>query len=685
MSQNVGTLISAAIRPNDSLDPIASAFASEIKGGLHTASTLSDRNNIIFERREWGMMCYVVSDNKTYRLDYNYVSTNIMDNNNWKEFSGSGSGGGGEWIDSVKSIQNAEPISPTNGDRYIVGPAPTGGVSWTSLTSGLVVQWNSTLNIWETTTPTDGMSVRVDDFDNAIYKYEGTFPLGSWTTEKLNMVRNVSFTGNGASYSASSTPPFDSYTQDLIFLSSFDSTNSGTAVSLTVNGLGHRPLRKSSVNGLVNLQAGDLKPGVVYSIMYDGSNFQMSNPANDSLFNVKRYVEVSDYIIVPQHYQYWVWGDLEIVGTLVNYGHVVIANGSLILTGGTFSNYGDFAMVSLTTGSLGPSFSDTTTIGFTTSNTIYGLSVSAYVKDGSLTASQLDTASNGGATAGYLLSVDSSGKFSWTQVDTTTGATNGLDVDYTGKVVLGGTLSNNTQINGDSYDFTIGNANSITFTSSTINVNTTGNISMISTGGEIIVEGNSGLITISDGEGLVYSQDYSATFVTHSLVDKSYVDSQMASAGSITGISAGTGLTGGGTAGNINVSLDYDVIVGNGLTYSGGVISVSSGSAQPEYSQRNLTPTTTIEGLNFQSTGIVISYTPNDYSNVNVVLNGQIQYLGDGVNSTASNVDCYFSSDSGLTAKSIFNISSGDELYWNGFNSGFPLHITDRIDIIYEK
>jgi hypothetical protein len=46
MAQNVGTLVSAAIRPNDSLDPIASAFASEIKGGLHTATASGDRDRI---------------------------------------------------------------------------------------------------------------------------------------------------------------------------------------------------------------------------------------------------------------------------------------------------------------------------------------------------------------------------------------------------------------------------------------------------------------------------------------------------------------------------------------------------------------------------------------------------------------------------------------------------------------
>ena len=77
MSKNVGTLISAAIRPVDSDDPIASAYAKEIKGGLHTTDNVSDRNAIIFERREWGMMCYSVADNKTYQLTYNYTSTSL--------------------------------------------------------------------------------------------------------------------------------------------------------------------------------------------------------------------------------------------------------------------------------------------------------------------------------------------------------------------------------------------------------------------------------------------------------------------------------------------------------------------------------------------------------------------------------------------------------------------------------
>ena len=47
MAQNIGTLITSAIRPNDSLDPIASAYAVEVKGGHHTYATLAERDAII--------------------------------------------------------------------------------------------------------------------------------------------------------------------------------------------------------------------------------------------------------------------------------------------------------------------------------------------------------------------------------------------------------------------------------------------------------------------------------------------------------------------------------------------------------------------------------------------------------------------------------------------------------------
>jgi hypothetical protein len=581
MAQNVGTLISAAIRPNDSLDLIASAFASEIKGGLHTASDVSTRNSIIFERREWGMMCYVTALDQTYQLKYNYSSINIMDNNNWVVFSGSGGGSGGtEWIDSVISIQNSEPISPSNGDRYIVGPTPTGSITWTSLSPNLVVQWNSTLSQWDTTTPTNEMSVRVDNEDNAIYNYEGTFPSGQWYKEKLGQVRDISpTTVNGFDYVATSNPPINSYTNDTIFLAKFSTTNISGTVSLNVNSLGSVQIKKPSPSGLSNLVPNEIVPSIVYSITYDGTYFQIVRPyVNEDLFNVKFYIESTDYIVVPQYYQYWVYGDLEIVGELVNYGHVIVANGSIIMSGGTFSNYGQLALISLGVGSTS-SYNDTDTIQFTTQNTILGPSVSAVVKQNSLTASNLNTSSYGGATAGYILSVDGSGYFQWL-----------------------------------------------------------------------------------DGSGL----------------------------GSIQGVTAGLGLTGGGNSGYVQLDLDIDTS-NSGLTYSGnslvvsidnssiginpsGELYVTSGAATPVYQSLN---SATTSGDN-QPTGLTLSNNPSDFSRVQIFINGQLQILGDGVTTE----DCYFYNGSPVN---LINLSIGDELYWNGNISGFDLDNLDIITIVYES
>ncbi len=397
MSQNVGTLISAAIRPNDSLDPIASAFASEIKGGFHTATSSTDRDAIIVERREWGMMCYVINDNKTYQLTYAYSSTSIIDNSNWKEFSGAGSGGSGnEWIDSVLSVTFSQPGSPINGDRYLVGRNPSDSISWGTWSQpGFVAQWNSSLSNWDITIPTNGMSVRVDNEDNSIYRYEGNFDTGQWEKEMLGQVRSItSTTINGTSYSVTMDPLIGSYVEDMIFLTKFNVTNTGSTVSLNINGLGEKLIKRPSSTGLSNLNPLEIEPSFVYSLTFDGTYFQMIKPFEEGVFDIKYYIEPTDYVIVPQYYQYWVYGDLTVAGQILNYGHVIIANGNLVLTGGTFSTLGggQLALINFpVSGTPSMLLNDSVTIDFDTSSTINGLSASANIKHDSLTASLLDT------------------------------------------------------------------------------------------------------------------------------------------------------------------------------------------------------------------------------------------------------------------------------------------------------
>jgi len=89
MPNNIGTLITAPIRPQDPNDPIPSAHSNEILGGVHHKLDIVDRDSIIPERRYIGMFCTVEDDGtgsaKTYQL------LNTLDNTGWVEFS-SGSG-----------------------------------------------------------------------------------------------------------------------------------------------------------------------------------------------------------------------------------------------------------------------------------------------------------------------------------------------------------------------------------------------------------------------------------------------------------------------------------------------------------------------------------------------------------------------------------------------------------------
>lgn len=426
MSQNIGTLISAAIRPNDSLDRIASAFASEIKGGFHTAATISDRDSIIVERRDWGMMCYVVDDKKTYQLTNGYSDSIITNNNNWKEFSGSGGSGGGdiEWLDSVKSVLLIPPVSPSNGDRYLVGRSPSDIVNWDIYTvPGFIAQWNSGLNRWDVTNPKDGTSLRVDDEDNAIYKYEGDWSTGEWVKEKLGQVRSFDVTtSNGLSFSATINPSINSYDRDMVFLAKFSSTNSGLTASLNINNIGDKLIKKASSTGLINLIPNEIDTSYVYSLTYDGVYFQMVKPYGDGIFDIKTYIEPSDYIVVPQYYQYLVYGDLTVSGYLENNGNVVIINGGLVLSGGTFSNNGNLVMTGISTG-LTTSYNNTDTIEFTYQNTVFGPSVSATIIDGSITQSKLDIINPLSGTVGSLLTWTSSGQFMWIDSTSSGGST----------------------------------------------------------------------------------------------------------------------------------------------------------------------------------------------------------------------------------------------------------------------
>lgn len=68
MPNNIGTLVAAPVRPAGEADTFPSAYANEIKGGLHAVETLVQRDVIPAERREDGMLCAVGETGTVYQL-----------------------------------------------------------------------------------------------------------------------------------------------------------------------------------------------------------------------------------------------------------------------------------------------------------------------------------------------------------------------------------------------------------------------------------------------------------------------------------------------------------------------------------------------------------------------------------------------------------------------------------------
>jgi hypothetical protein len=384
MAQNTGTLIGAAIRPNDTNDKIASAFAVEVKGGHHTYDTISARNSIIAERREWGMLCTVYNDptvanNATYILQYGYVDNTITNNSNWVKFTGSGALGSDYWTDPVISIESNEPGSPSDGDRYIVGSSPT-GTNWSSISTNKIVQWNSTISLWVQTAPLNGVSVRVNDEDNSIYRYEGDS--SSWIKEKENQVVYLSATSsNGTAFNATTSRIF-AYETDTLYMIQFATSNAGTTPTLNINGLGAKSIKQQTNAGILNLTANDINTSLVYNLNYDGTYFLLTRPTSDPTL-VRYRILSNEKVTVPAYQEYLVYGNLEVNGILDvdTNGKVVVINGALNVNGGTVSNSSNVSLVTLggSSGSVVNKYSATFSMtGGTTYSVAHNLGTNAY-------------------------------------------------------------------------------------------------------------------------------------------------------------------------------------------------------------------------------------------------------------------------------------------------------------------
>lgn len=178
-----------------------------------------------------------------------------------------------------------------------------------------------------------------------IYRYEGIWNTGAWQKEKESQVRYIyATTSNNRDYIATSTPIFDYYEQDTIYIVKFSAVNSGTYSTLDINGIGQVIIKKTDGANLSNLVTNDLTTNYQYILTYDGTYFELYDTSGGSGLNIKYHILPDETIIVPTNTEYWVYGDLIIDGTLENNGYVVVANGSLTASG-TFSNFGSYSNI----------------------------------------------------------------------------------------------------------------------------------------------------------------------------------------------------------------------------------------------------------------------------------------------------------------------------------------------------
>ena len=84
MAKNVGFRVPMPVVTQDQRDRYPVTDGNNVRGGLHTVEKVSDMLSIPFLRRKLGMLCYVTSTGKTYRL-VTHSNADITIITNWKE------------------------------------------------------------------------------------------------------------------------------------------------------------------------------------------------------------------------------------------------------------------------------------------------------------------------------------------------------------------------------------------------------------------------------------------------------------------------------------------------------------------------------------------------------------------------------------------------------------------------
>lgn len=356
MTQNKGTLLVTPIRPINGDLNIPVSYAEEIRGGWHSVADISERDLIGEGRRKFGMIVWVEDIDAYYQLK-NFSSPLLTDNNNWIPVSIQSSD---EWLDSVLSIQGTPPISPNDGDRYLI----SGGTGIWSAYNEYIAEYIN--NSWVYTSPTEGMTVRVDNEPGPIYAFLG----GNWI--KQEFVGDPQFphytVPNSTTINVGTGSEYLIY-GDLTL--NGDINNSGKVVVLNGSITGGGTISGAGSIQQVNLLT-DVTVGVgltvssptsttrnISSNIIAGTGIYISSTGNQldisaipQFVSPNYVIQAHERVEVPDWKEYFIYGDLTVYGELdiADDGKVVVVNGNFIAaTGATVTNLGNIEMYQLIT------------------------------------------------------------------------------------------------------------------------------------------------------------------------------------------------------------------------------------------------------------------------------------------------------------------------------------------------
>jgi hypothetical protein len=336
---------------------------------------------------------------------------------------------------------------------------------------------------------------------------------------------------------------------------------------------------------------------------------------------IQYFIDEDETVIIGTNSQYWVYGDLTLKGIVENNGQVIIANGSLIIDGGTFSNFGTLAFVSF---DVATEYIDSDSIKFEVDTVLGDSIVSAKVKHSGLTSSHLK--SENVSNPGQVLSTNSIGDFKWIDLGDIGNGINGTVNKialFVGTYSIGDSLVyQSTNLIGIDGDLKIDGGGHIIFTNTSNNNNT--------------IKIKSPIINDSYDLTLPLQQGTTGSYLTND---------------------------------------------GNGNLHWTNITNLNSGIMT--YSDKNLIAIAT-DG-DFQFTGVTISQTPVDNCYVSLFINGQEFPVGNGVTNSIAyfSGDGGLNAKGFSQNHPNGKIQIGDELYWNGTLTGLNLQNGWRISLHY--